>query len=343
MNINKKILIIESCEKIIKDNSTSIVHVKNSLILKNFLCCDFISHESQIESVINNKYDVIICCYGSPYMKYNKYLEILNNNIDAKLFWLVNDHDVEDNILLRKFVIQHNKSYNMICNNSRNGYRGWILRKKINNKTLNDWIDDWHIINLNSLIFDDKIYEKTLNYKKKENIIYYGTFRKHRIKEMLDYNNSNYFLSTSKKNFEKFINAGIVANFVEKIDWHDSEPDMFNFCGNKLNNFLISLYFEDEHTHENYAFMANRFYESVMYNTLLIYDYRCKSTIEKSGFNIHPMQIIKNSNELINLSENLLNDKFLYKELLAVQQSNVYKIIDEKNFVLSNLKKIIFN
>ena len=32
-----KILLIESCEKVIKDEFSSIVHVRNSVIIKNYL------------------------------------------------------------------------------------------------------------------------------------------------------------------------------------------------------------------------------------------------------------------------------------------------------------------
>ena len=111
------ILIIESCEKVIKDkNASSIVHVRNSCILKEELNCDLVSHESEIENALLKKYDVIICAYASPYMKYNNYLRILDNNPEAKMYWLVNDHDVEDNILLRKWALKYEKTYDMICN-----------------------------------------------------------------------------------------------------------------------------------------------------------------------------------------------------------------------------------
>lgn len=336
-----KVLIIESCEKVIKDNSTSIVHVKNSIIIKNYLNCDLISHESEIDKVKNNQYDVIICAYGSPYMRYNKYLEILDNNPNAKIYWLVNDHDVEDNILLRKWVIKHNKSYSMICNNPREGYRGWILRKRVNEKTLNDWINEWHTFNLNSIIFDENIYQETLNYKDRQNIIYYGTFRKHRIKDMLDYSNISLYLSSSKKNHEKFINSGIDAKYIEKIIWDEAKPDMFEMVGLRLKDFMLSLYLEDEHTHDNYAFMANRFYEGVMNNTLMVYDHRCQNTIEKSGFAIHPMQLVKDGKDVIRLFDLLNNDSKLYQELLSVQQSNVHKILQEKENTLNQIKSIL--
>lgn len=335
-----KTLLIESCEKIIKDNSSSIVHVRNSVLIKDYIGCDFVSHESQIDSVKNNKYDVIICAYGSPYMKYNKYLEILHNNPNAKMYWLVNDHDVEDNILLRKWLIKYNKPYHMICNNPREGYRGWILRKNMNGKKLNDWIDEWHTLNLNTIIFDENTYQQTKLFNEKKNILYYGTFRKFRVKDMALFNDADYYLSSSKKNHEKYKNAGIKANYIERIIWEEKEADMFEPVGLRLKDFLISMYLEDEHTHENYAFMANRFYEGVMNNTLLAYDAKCQLTLNKSGYAIHPKQIVCNGKELMNFYDELIKNSDLYQEILNMQQSNVPKILQEKHDCLESIKRL---
>ena len=84
-------LIIESCEKrMIANTVTSIVHVKNSLILHDYLGCDFVSHESEVAKALEGNYDKIICAYSSPYMKYNKYLEILQKKIEFQRKELVN-------------------------------------------------------------------------------------------------------------------------------------------------------------------------------------------------------------------------------------------------------------
>jgi hypothetical protein len=336
-----KTLIIESCEKrMTKDAITSIVHVKNSMILRDYLGCDFVSHESEIEEALTKQYDNIICAYSSPYMKYNKYLEILNKNTDAKMFWLVNDHDVEDNILLRKWLIENNKPYDMICNNPREGYRGWILRKKMNGLTLNDWITNWYTVNLNTMIFDEELFYKSLDVEK-EGVIYYGTFRKHRIKDMMDYNNVNYVLSSSSKNHKKYSDAGITAKFIEKIMWTDKEPDLFEPVGLRLRDYKYSIYFEDEHTHSNYAFMANRFYECVMNNTLMFYDSRCSLVIERSGYNIDPFQIVKDGDELMQKMEMLDSDKESYEHYLNIQRSNCSIILAEKTTVLESIKNTL--
>lgn len=319
------------------------VHVKNSVILQKYLDCDFISHAEHIPSVIKNSYDAIICMYASPYMKYNAYLEILDRNPNAKIFWMVNDHDVEDNILLRKWTIKYNKQYNMICNNPREGYRGWILRKKVNEKTLNDWIKDWLTVNLNTLIFDEEMYKSTLQNQNKDEILYYGTFRKNRVKDMMDYNNVSYRLSSNRRNHIKYQRAGIEAKFIEKILWDESKCDLFEPVGLRLKDFLLSIYFEDEHTHENYAFMANRFYECLMNNTLQAYDYRCKQTIELSGYEVRPIQIVKNGDELLLLYNEIKKYPALYKELMKVQRSNVKLVLKEKQKVLKTIKDALLH
>ena len=336
-----KTLIIESCEKkLTAETVTSIVHVKNSLVLRDFLGCDFVSHETQIEQALNNSYDKIICAYSSPYMKYNKYLEILQKNVDAEMYWLVNDHDIEDNILLRKWLLWSNRPYHMICNNPREGYRGWILRKKMNGSTLNDWIRDWHTVNLNTLVFDEQSFFSSAN-TPKEDVIYYGTFRKHRIKDMLDYNDANMVLSSSSKNHIKYKDAGIKARFIEKIMWTEKEADLFEPVGLRLKDYKYSIYFEDEHTHTNYAYMANRFYECVMNNVLMFYDSRCQLVIEKSGYAIDPFQIVNNGEELKQKIEMLDSDNQSYLHYLDIQKSNVDKIKSEKQQVLENIKKIL--
>lgn len=64
---------------------------------------------SEIPDFMNTKYDAIICAYASPYMKYNAYLEVLNNNPQAKMFWLVNDHAEEATALIYKLDNDYNE------------------------------------------------------------------------------------------------------------------------------------------------------------------------------------------------------------------------------------------
>jgi hypothetical protein len=287
---------------------------------------------------MEKKYDAIICAYASPYMKYNAYLDVLNANPQAKMFWLMNDHDVEDNILLRKWSHENNRTYDMICNNPREGYRGWILRKKSAGKLLNDWIENWTTLNLNTLIFDENEYKNSNVHK--SGTVYYGTFRKHRIKDMLDYNGLKYDLSASKKNHAKFVNAGIDATFIDKLDWEfQTGPQFFSY--KRLKDYKYSLYFEDAHTHENYAFMANRFYECVMFNVLMLFDTRCMGTVTKSGYVVDKKQVIVSADDATSLISELEADPKEYERLMEVQRSNVEIILSERNRVLEDIKKLL--
>jgi hypothetical protein len=76
-----------------------------------------------------------------------------------------------------------------------------------------------------------------------------------------------------------------------------------------------------------------------MNNTLMFYDARCKLVIEQSGYNIDSFQIVKNGDELKEKIAILAHDE--YVALLKIQQSNVSKIMQEKNEALQNIKKAL--
>ena len=333
------ILIIESCEAKIERNfkQTSIVHVRNSMILRDYFDCDIISVENEIASVIDKKYDVIICMYASGYMMYNKYLEILIRNKNAKVFWMVNEYSVPDNILLRKWVQKCGIGYDMICNLARESYKQSHLNLTIRDRKLNDWIINWHTINLNCLIFDNSFVRKVkkdLFRQKKEDCVYYSTYRPDRIKDMLDYNGADCGISTSKKNILNFKKDGIFARYGRKLSWTKGRETLYNY--------RYSIYFEDTHTHTNYNHMANRFYECLMLDVLLFYDFRCLSTIEQSKYHVDNFLVVKNGAELTEKIDILNTNEAMYNELLNSQRSNIPVVLQEKQSVLERIKEILF-
>jgi hypothetical protein len=333
-----RVLIIESNEAKIDRTykTTSIVHVRNSVVIADYLNADLISVETEIQDVIHKEYDVIFCMYASGYMMYNKYVEILVKNKYARVFWLVNDHTVPDNILLRKWVEKCSIGYDMICNNKRESYVQSLLRLNVNGRYLNDWIEDWYVVNLNSLIFDTSFIRKVetdLFRSDKEDCVYYGTFREDRLKDMKRYNTANYGISTSTKNIDKYRDFGVIARFTDKLSWEKGKETLFNF--------KYSIYFEDEHTHSNYAFMANRYYECLMLDVLIFFDHRCNMVIEKSGYNIDSFMIVSNGEELNDKIKIIDNDNQLYERLLDVQRSNYSIILAEKNGVLEEIKRVV--
>jgi len=332
------ILIIESNEAKIDRTykTTSIVHVRNSVVIADYLNADLISVETEIPKVINNEYDVIFCMYASGYMMYNKYVDILVKNKYARVFWLVNDHTVPDNILLRKWVEKCSIGYDMICNNERQSYVQSLLRLNVNGRYLNDWIENWYVVNLNCLIFDTSFIRRVkidLFRSEKEDCVYYGTFREDRLKDMLRYNTADYGISTSTKNIEKYKDFGVKARFTDKLSWEKGKETLFNF--------KFSLYLEDEHTHTNFAFMANRYYECLMLDVLLFFDYRCNLVIERCGYKIDDFMIVKDGDELNDKMNKINNDNNLYETLLNVQRDNYSKIIEEKEGVLKKIMEVI--
>lgn len=328
-----KILIIESTSKTkpLCENyaDTSIIHCRNSLILKNELNADLCDGEYAFHKLKENKYDVIICCYASPYMPHKLYRRFIDNNPDARLVWLVNDHDLEDNQLLRYAVTEKNKKYDMICNNPRSGYRHWILGKNIAGKKLNDFIDQWHTCNLNCLIFKNDIeVNQDLIENEKQRIIYYGTYRKHRSEDFKKYLHSGLTVSTSSKHWKKLHELGCTAKCMNTLSWEIGKES--------LRNFKYSLYIEDKHTHDNFAFMANRFYEAIMCGVGCLFAPNTIQTIIKSKYNLCDQSILPEN--LFNQELNEYIDSLNHQRIIESQLKLHDTILEEKRETVAGIK-----
>ena len=327
------ILIIEATSKrkpLAEDYSdTSIVHCRNSLILKNALGADLLDGEYFLPEVLKKQYDVIICCYASPYMPHVPYREVLLKNPKARYIWLVNDHDVEDNQLLRWGIQNMGLSYDMICNNPREGYRHWILNKNIANKKLNDFINKWLTVNLNSLIVDEN--RLPVNPSDKNGVIYYGTYRKWRAESFKKFLTEGVYLSASNKNWKKFQAIGCNCNYIPKLEWKKNEED--------LRKYKYSIYMEDEHTHNNYAFLANRFYESLMADVVMLFDADCANTIKKCGYVIPDSLIVDGER----LKQGIVNyaNSLAFQTNLMYQQTFIPQAIEEKAAAINQIKDFI--
>jgi hypothetical protein len=337
MSEEKKVLMIESCEKKVINNdfsNTSIVHVRNSVIMRDEMSMDLIAHVSQIKDALKSKYDTIIAVYASPYMKYKMYMDILDNNPSAKIAWEMADHDGEDNILLRNYIKKTKKGYDFICNNPRSGYRHWILAKNIEEKRLNDFIDDWRVVNLNTLIFERRAPYGNDQLKTRKGCLYYGTFRKWRAEDMARFNGiKDYTISSSIKNQDKYTEANIKAHFIDKIEWKKGEESLLQY--------KYSIYFEDLNTHDNYAFPANRFYECLMCDTLMFFDARCENTIamaRKQGYIIDPFMVTSGPEDM-NKKINILNADFTrYTKQLNIQRLNVDVALADRSSAMHEME-----
>jgi hypothetical protein len=136
--------------------------------------------------------------------------------------------------------------------------------------------------------------------KKNYNIAYYGTFRPNREPYFRTYLRDGLVVSCSPKNLTKFHAIGCTSKFIGKMHWPAGRET--------LNNFRFSLYIEDDFTHDNYNYLANRFYEALFCNCVLMFDRTCANTIRKSGITVHDDFLVSDYSELIGKTTTLAKD-----------------------------------
>jgi hypothetical protein len=299
----KKILIIDSH----KGGQNSIpqnMHWQNAEIISNYLDADLIWSFPTVNDEIKSNYEIIIFIHASHY-SYVDY-KWLQNSPDAKLYYITNEYNLGEPRILW-MAAKEGRKYDVIANHPHEASK--VVMKYVNN---------WNILNINSLIFNPLkgILDDNSN---RNGCIYYGSFRKGREKYFKKYLTENVILSTHSKNVDKFRNAGAISTIRNRIDWNKEGLLKYN----------NSLYIEDEITHKHYNFLANRFYEALSYHCVPIFSEECKKTVELSNYNISDDYFINDSNELIN-KINLTNKSEWY------EQAGVEKIE-----TLSKIKSIL--
>jgi hypothetical protein len=303
-----KILIIDSHKSNLKSIPQN-MHWQNSKILSDYLGADLIWSYPNVNDDIKSNYDIIIFVHASHY-SYTDY-QWIEKSPNAKLFYISNEYNLGEPRTLWMSA-KTGRKYNVIANHSH-----------IASKIVMKYVDNWHILNINSLIYDPKKEKENYNifdFERKE-CIYYGSFRKDRSVYFKKYLNQNILLSTHSKNINKFMGIGVTSVIQNRIDWSKEG----------LLPYKYSLYMEDEKTHTHYNFLANRFYEALNYNCIPIFTKECEKTVELSGYNISDEYFISDSSEIKNK-----------KNLLC--KSDWYNIASkEKEETLSKLLKIIKN
>lgn len=302
------ILIMETCTK--TENGID-AHLRNAIEIKKYL--ESKNHIVFLEFIDTLKYfdkkniDCIIVSYASFYADFKNMKRIIEENKQAKLFWISNEYNLMPNGSLYKIFKERNAD--IIAN----------FEKKSNDiKCFNNF----YFLNLNLLLFDN---EKR-NINKKYDCIYYGTFREDRKIYFEKYLQKNVFLSTSEKNIKKFIDCNCNSKFIKKFSWEHKKET--------LNNFKYSLYIEDVHIHENFNNLANRFYEALKCNVVLFFDINCKNTIIKSNIEFDDYFYVKDYNELMSKIKNDNYEMSLRKQLkwkieAEIQKNKMLKCFEE--------------
>lgn len=310
-----KILIIDS-HKSTDNSDQQNLHWKNAKILADELDADLIWSYPTVNDDIKDIYDVIIFNHASRYSYVDNLW--LHQNPNAKIFFITNEYNLGEPSALWP-IAKAGRHYNVISNH----------HAKIS-KVVKKYVTDWHLVNLNALVFNPFARPENFfsEYFDKENIIYYGSFRKGRINSFKKYLQDEVVLSTHHSNISKFREIQCNANVCNRIDWPNK--------GVGLDNFKFSLYIEDEVNHENYNHLANRFYEALNHDVLTLFDVSCKKNLELSGYKIPDHLIVDGYCDMVDKVKNI-DDLFIENILVEWKE----KATRERVETITQIKSII--
>lgn len=311
-------IIIDSTDGINLDVTS--LHVRNSMLLSEYLKCPLIGSKVLPKELIK-KYDVIIFVHASGYTNVNAFEEFMKINKHSKFYYVKNEYNLGEAVILWAGCRDHNIKFEVIANHNRQTSKSRFVST----------CTEWHIVNLNVLIHGQffKPSENSLcdffDPPKKRDIVYYGACRRNRVKYFLKYFDEDFIISTSPRNKEFYLSVYPHALYIDRLNWT---------YGMTLADFRSSLYIEDEYTHDNYNFLANRFYESLNFNVPCFFDKSCMGTISKSGYPINPWYIVDSREEL--------NDKLKSSNWADYGFDTLNKIAsEEKQNVLKQINEIV--
>lgn len=304
-----KIAIIEC----VMNSNNRDAHVRQAIFLKDYLIKQ--GHQCQIlyidtiDKYINEKFDVIIKSYSTFYENYQAEIDLCTNNKDNAIFYFItNEYTIQQSNVM-------NRTYKNGCN--------WniIANFEINKITGKHWKNKYSV-NLNALFYQSK--EKQ---EKKYNVCYYGTYRKDRKKSFQKYFVSkDFILSTSPKSVKKFVKDNCIFTPCKRFVWGKTKDT--------LGLFKYTLYIEDEWIHSNFHNLADRFYEALSNETIILFDKSCKHTLEHSE-----LKNVDYSMFLINSYDEILNRD--YQKDLKIQKEWIKTVEQEKQKAFKRLEEII--
>ena len=247
-------------------------HLRNSIIITEYLDADLLCIEKDFKIAIDKNYDVLILGYASHYAPFQLINKLIENNPKARKIVISNEYNIASSI-------GGFKPYDLIANYEKSNSNKSIIKQ--------------HFLNLNLLLAK---YPNN-NRDKKYDCIYYGTFRINRSNYFKEYLKEDIYLSTSPKNFKKFKHIDCNPKLITKLSWEEKRET--------LNLFKYQLYIEDINTHSNFNNLANRYYEAGFCNNVVFFDSNCRNTINKSELGYYKKQvegyIVNNYKELISI------------------------------------------
>jgi hypothetical protein len=286
-------------------------HLRNSIIISEYLGADLLCVENDFIKALNKSYDILILGYASGYAPFQLIKRLVNNNPNARKIVLSNEYNIVPSI-------GGFQPYDLIANYDKIKSKGNTIKK-------------FFTLNLNLLFAR----EPNALITKKYDCIYYGTFRINRSKYFKEYLQENIYLSTSDKNFKKYKHVGANPKYIKKLSWEQKRET--------LNQFRYSLYIEDNYTHSVFNNLANRWYEAGFCNNVVFFDVNCINTIRKSEIGYFEEQIkfyMVSSHEELQNKINECNKDF--EKHLAIQKMWRMSELQLRAEMMHKLKSIIF-
>ena len=281
-------------------------YLRNSIIIAEELNATFLYNEAEYGKHLDSKFDAILLFYANYYSPIKQMKIIAENNKDAKYYFIANEYTITP-----AYTFLNDKDLTLITN--------WVC-------------DDAIMLNLN-LLFSRSANQLT---NKPYDCIYYGTFRQNRTKYFKEYLKDEMILSTTSKNYKKYINIGCTAKLTNKLNWIRNKET--------LNLFKYQIYIEDEYTHKVFNNLGNRYYEAGFCNNVVFFDINCMNTITKSelGYYIEQVEfyIVSNYKELREKIK-ICNQDF--SKHLAIQKSWRINEATLRKQMLTDFKNIIYN
>ena len=252
-------LVIDS-HKGSKREPTDNLHWKNAKDISTALCADFIWSYPGVNDSIKAGYENIVFVHASHY-SYTDYAWI-SNSPNARIFYVTNEYNLGEP-RTAWMAAKEGRKYTVIANHPASV-----------SKVVKKYVLDWVNVNLNAICFNR---ESVISNRmiQPSGTVYYGSFRKDRSKYFKKYLSDGLIgVSTHSKNIDKFKQLGVTGPFTKRLSLSNGE----------LAVYKNSLYIEDETTHENYNYLANRFYEALSWGVLPVFDETCLGTLDKSGY-----------------------------------------------------------
>lgn len=286
-------------------NNTTTAHTRNALRLAKITNLKLVSTIEECKALNRNNFNQFVIIGAAFYPKTAEIDQWIRNGEIKRVAWVNNEYQVSPNSEYARLFKDFD---NLLISNVEN-------KQANKGKGFNDFLP----INLNVLLLDCK--KRPLF--KKYDLVYYGTYRPDRRIYLQKYfYESEFYISSSQKNIRKFNQlSGCNAKFCDKLNWEQGRET--------LNLFKYSLYLEDEFTHNNFNYLANRFYEALMCNVVLLFDISCRNTLEKSGYPILEKYFVSNYAELKNKVKTLdwqqcLNEQFnAWHRLATLEKKDV--------------------